>query len=376
MKTPTVFYDYHLPREKIAQQPSQRRDASRLLVVHRSSGEIEHRIFRSITEYLQEGDLLVVNDTRVFPARMFFRKQTGARIEILFLRRCDSDMNGKTSGIPKTSLGVAHHKNGELWQVLARPGKRLKLGICLVSEKSKKTKIIVEGKDEEEGTYWIRLLSPYDTESLFEKYGSVPLPPYVHKPLRSRERYQTVYAAAAGSTAAPTAGLHFTPALMKKIRSIGCQFATITLHIGPATFRPIRSEFAEDHPMHPEWYSIPQKAVDAIINTKERGGRVIAVGTTSVRTLETWGLDSGLRIQDSGKSLISRPDPKFTNLYITEGFQFRVVDALVTNFHLPRSTLLILVSAFCGRELLLKAYGEAIKRDYRFYSFGDAMLII
>ncbi|MFH1538701.1 MAG: tRNA preQ1(34) S-adenosylmethionine ribosyltransferase-isomerase QueA [bacterium] len=373
MKTPTRLYDYRLPREMIAQEPAGERDSSRLLVVERGAGTLTHRRFGDIAGYLREGDLLVVNDTRVFPARLFFKKETGARIEFLFVHPVDT-------------------ADESAWIALAKPGKRLKEGIKLSLEKNPGISIEVEGKDAEEGTYSVRFHPPAPRlrggrlRGVFERYGAVPLPPYIEKPLADIDRYQTIYSNAdggtcgvtCGSTAAPTAGLHFTPELMEKLKGIGCRIASVTLHIGYATFRPIRTEFAEDHPMHAEWYSVPDETAAAINRTRKNGGRVVAVGTTSVRTLESWAKTAPLPSRGGGETcgVTHGSAGAWTNLYITEGFPFRAVDVLVTNFHLPKSTLIVLTAAFCGRELLLRAYGEAIKNGYRFYSLGDAMLIL
>lgn len=350
MKTPARLYDYHLPKEMIAQEPVSPRDASRLLVVDRGTGALAHRRFGDIAEYLREGDLLIVNNTRVFPARLFFKKETGARIEFLFVHPVDAN-------------------DESTWIALAKPGKRLKKGTKLSLEKNPDISIEVEGKNIEEGACAVRFKQNEEPRKIFEQYGAVPLPPYIEKPLKDNERYQTIYSDYDGSTAAPTAGLHFTPTLMQKLKGIGCRFATVTLHIGYATFRPIRTEHVEDHHMHAEWYSMPDETAAAINQTKKSGGRVVAVGTTSVRTLESWA-------KKSPDALPSRGGSEWTNLYIAGGFPFRAVDVLITNFHLPKSTLIVLAAAFCGRDLLLRAYKEAIEKGYRFYSLGDAMLIV
>jgi S-adenosylmethionine:tRNA ribosyltransferase-isomerase len=357
----TSDFDYSLPEASIAQTPIEPRDASRLLVFHRENGAIEHRIFRDIGEYVRPGDLLVLNQTRVIPARIHARKETGGRVELLLLRRRD-----------------------ELtWEALVG-GKGLRVGKKIRVENGPEAEIteLLDGSER-----LVRFAEPI--EPSLSKVGNVPLPPYIHEKLNDPERYQTVYAREPGSAAAPTAGLHFTPRLLEELRDAGVRFAYVTLHVGLDTFAPVTEDNPQEHKIHTEWCELPQETADAVKQTKQDGGRVIAVGTTSVRTLESAGLvnrnmgigpgepqlptpNARLPIPDSPISPFSGP----TSLYILPGYQFKVVDAMITNFHLPKSTLLMLVSAFAGREEILKAYEIAIRDGYRFYSFGDAMLIL
>jgi S-adenosylmethionine:tRNA ribosyltransferase-isomerase len=342
----TSDFDYHLPESSIAQTPAEPRDSSRLLVLHRDTGDIEHRIFRDVTDYLRAGDLLVLNQTRVIPARIYARKSTGGRVELLLLRRRE----------PLT------------WEALVG-GKGLCVGITVRVEDGPQAEIleILEGSER-----LIKFAEPI--EAYFSKVGNVPLPPYIHEKLNDPERYQTVYAKEPGSAAAPTAGLHFTPRLLEELQVKGVKIAYVTLHVGLDTFAPVTEENPEEHKIHTEWCELPVETADAINETRARGGRVIAVGTTSVRTLESAGQYSKLdnSTQDSQISPFIGP----TSLYILPGYQFKVVDVMITNFHLPKSTLLMLVSAFAGREKILETYETAIKEGYRFYSFGDAMLIL
>jgi S-adenosylmethionine:tRNA ribosyltransferase-isomerase len=335
----TSDFDYNLPAEFIAQTPVEPRDSSRLLVLKRDTGVLEHRIFREIGEYLRPGDLLVINRTRVIPARIYARKATGGRVEILLLRREDL----------------------LTWECLAG-GKGLTAGKTITIENGPEAKIVevLDGARRR-----VRFLEPI--EPYFPVAGNVPLPPYIHEPLKNPERYQTVYASDPGSAAAPTAGLHFTPRLMDDLKSQGVNFAEVTLHVGLDTFAPVTEDDPEEHQIHTEWCEVPPKAVEAITKARETGGRIIAVGTTSVRTLE-----SAARVGQFG--VLSHSGP--TNLYILPGFHFKLVDAMITNFHLPKSTLIMLVSAFAGGEQILQAYEIAKQEHYRFYSFGDAMLII
>ncbi len=344
-------FDYELPPEYIAQTPVEPRDAARLMVLNRADQSIAHRIFRDIGDYLRPGDLLVLNDTRVIPARLFGRKLPGGgRVEVLLLR-------------PRTPT---------VWEALVR-GRGVRVGTRIGMEKSDLT-----GEVREVGETGERVIA-FDRPltSLLESIGTIPLPPYIRTPLKDPERYQTVYARHAGAVAAPTAGLHFTPELMLRLRQQGIGLAYVTLHIGLDTFRPVTEERIEEHRIHTEWARLPVETARQINATRLAGGRVVAVGTTVVRTLETaaW---RGLG-QAEGDACPWHPVAPFegqTDLFIIPGFQFRVVDALITNFHLPRSTLLMLVSAFAGREFILRAYQEAIREGYRFYSFGDAMLIL
>jgi S-adenosylmethionine:tRNA ribosyltransferase-isomerase len=350
----TSDFDYHLPESSIAQTPAEPRDSSRLLVLHRDTGEFEHRIFRDVTDYLRAGDLLVLNQTRVIPARIYARKSTGGRAELLLLRRRD----------PLT------------WEALVG-GKGLRVGTTVRVEEGPEAEIleILEGSER-----LIKFAEPI--EGYFSKVGNVPLPPYIHEKLNDPERYQTVYAKEPGSAAAPTAGLHFTPRLLEELQVKGAKIAYVTLHVGLDTFAPVTEENPEEHKIHTEWCELPQETADAINDTRARGARVIAVGTTSVRTLESAEIgnreseislsDSQLPNNDSRISPFIGP----TSLFILPGYQFKVVDVMITNFHLPKSTLLMLVSAFVGREKILETYETAIKEGYRFYSFGDAMLIL
>ena len=335
----TADFDYALPDELIAQTPIEPRDASRLLVLERESGAITHATFAQIGAFLRAGDLLVLNETRVLRARLHgVRADTGGRVEVLLTRRLE----------------------GGRWEALARPARRLSAGRRLRFGE-------LEATVESAGEDGVRVLRfPPDVEP--ERLGEVPLPPYIHRALADPERYQTVYASVPGSAAAPTAGLHFTPALLDSLREAGIGVATLLLHVGPGTFRPVSVEDPREHAMHAEWYSLTGAACEAIAATRTRGGRVIAIGTTSVRVLEQAGLDAG-----EGPL---RPGSGWTRLLILPGHRFRVVDALVTNFHLPRSTLLMLVSALAGRERVLAAYQEAVVERYRFFSFGDAMLVL
>jgi len=345
----TSDFDYNLPESSIAQTPAEPRDSSRLLVLHRDSGELEHCIFRDVTDYLRAGDLLVLNQTRVIPARIYARKETGGRVELLLLRRRD-----------------------ELtWEALVG-GKGLRVGKMVRVEDGPEVEIteILEGSER-----LIKFTEPI--EPYFSKVGNVPLPPYIHEKLDDPERYQTVYAREPGSAAAPTAGLHFTPRLLDELRAKGVKIAYVTLHVGLDTFAPVTENKPEEHKIHTEWCELLQETADLINRTKQSGGRVMAVGTTSVRTLEsaaTRNLQHATLITDHSSLITAFTDS--TDLFILPGYQFKVVDAMITNFHLPKSTLLMLVSAFAGREKILETYETAIKEGYRFYSFGDAMLIL
>ncbi|MDQ3004559.1 MAG: tRNA preQ1(34) S-adenosylmethionine ribosyltransferase-isomerase QueA [Chloroflexota bacterium] len=350
----TSDFDYNLPEAYIAQTPAEPRDSSRLLVLHRDTGALEHCIFRDATDYLNVGDLLVLNQTRVIPARIYARKETGGRVELLLLRRRD-----------------------ELtWEALVG-GKGLRVDMILRVEDGPKVQIveILEGSER-----LIKFSEPIET--YFSKVGNVPLPPYIHEKLDDPERYQTVYAREPGSAAAPTAGLHFTPRLLEELQVKGVKIAYVTLHVGLDTFVPVTEEDPETHKIHSEWCELSQDTADAINETRARGGRVIAVGTTSVRTLESAShysaLDNSITSESRISSIDSRISPFIgpTRLFILPGFKFQVVDAMITNFHLPKSTLLMLVSAFAGREKILETYETAIQEGYRFYSFGDAMLIL
>jgi len=334
----TSDFDYHLPESSIAQTPAEPRDSSRLLVLHRDMDELEHRIFRDVTDYLRAGDLLVLNQTRVIPARIYARKETGGRVELLLLRRRD-----------------------ELtWEALMG-GKGLRVGMIVRVEDGPEVEIIEELNGSERLIKFSEPIEPF-----FSKVGNVPLPPYIHEKLEDPERYQTVYAKELGSAAAPTAGLHFTPRLLEELQVKGVRIAYVTLHVGLDTFAPVTEDDPEEHKIHSEWCELSQETADAINETRVRGGRVIAVGTTSVRTLESAAVG-----RDSISSYVGS-----TSLFILPRYQFKVVDVMITNFHLPKSTLLMLVSAFAGREKILQTYEIAVQEGYRFYSFGDALLIL
>jgi len=336
----TSDFDYHLPESSIGQTPAEPRDSSRLLILHRDSGEVEHRIFRDLSLILHPGDLLILNRTRVIPARIFAKKETGGHVELLLLRRRD-----------------------ELtWESLVG-GKGLRVGKKVFVENGPQAEIleILEGSER-----LIKFSEPI--EPYFSNVGNVPLPPYIHEKLSDPERYQTVYSRDVGSAAAPTAGLHFTPQLLDELREKGIKIAYVTLHVGLDTFAPVTEDNPEEHKIHTEWCELPQETADLINQTKSLGGRVIAVGTTSVRTLE-----SAARNTQHATPITSFIGP--TNIFILPGYQFQIVDAMITNFHLPKSTLIMLASAFAGREKILKTYNIAIQEGYRFYSFGDAMFI-
>ncbi len=347
-------YDYELPPERIAQSPMEPRDAARLMVVHRATGRIEHRIFREIVDYLRPGDLLVFNDTRVIPARLFAVKPTGGRVELLLVRRVD----------PERWWAMVRGRH-------IRPGTRLQL-----LSGSQPVDLYAEVEAEGEGP--LRLLRfSIPPEGWLERLGVIPLPPYIRRPLHDPERYQTVYARVPGSVAAPTAGLHFTPELLARLRDHGVRLAFVTLHISLDTFRPIETPDVREHKLHREWCSLSADTAALINRTRLEGGRIIAVGTTVVRVLETaarYGL--GCSPEAVCPWQVVGPFEGETDLFIYPGFEFRVVDALITNFHLPRSTLLLLVAAFMGYERMREAYQVAIAEGYRFYSFGDAMLIL
>ena len=340
MKTSDFYYD--LPEELIAQKPVYPRDSSRLMVIDRKTGTIEHRIFHDVIEYLNPGDVLVVNETRVIPARLYgVKAETGGAIEFLLLKRL----------------------NLTDWEVILKPGKRAKPGAEFIFGEGKlKATILSIGED---GGRTVRFSWDGVFEDILDELGQMPLPPYIHERLEDRNRYQTVYARTDGSAAAPTAGLHFTPELLECIREKGIDVVPVLLHVGLGTFRPVKEENVDDHHMHSEYYEVTDEQAERINAARERGGRVFCVGTTSVRTLETVADDSGRVHAGSG----------FTQIFIKPGVRIKAVDALITNFHLPESTLLMLVSAFIGRETALHAYEIAVSERYRFFSFGDAMLI-
>jgi S-adenosylmethionine:tRNA ribosyltransferase-isomerase len=338
----TSAFDYDLPPEYIAQTPVEPRDASRLMVIHRETGQLEHAIFRDIGRFLQPGDVLVLNQTRVIPARLFARKiPTGGRVELLLLRRQDA----------------------YTWEVLVG-GKGLKPGKTVQVEDGPQAEIlaVLEGPRR-----LVRFSQP--PEEFWDAAGYMPLPPYIHVPLADPERYQTVFARQPGSAAAPTAGLHFTPRLLAELQQQGIRIANITLHVGLDTFAPVTEDRPEEHKIHTEWCRVDPQAARQINRAAAEGGRVVAVGTTAVRTLESAALHAG------PEQVVAAYEGA-TDLFILPGYQFLAVDALVTNFHLPKSTLIMLVSAFAGRQQVLDAYRLAIQQGYRFYSFGDAMLIL
>lgn len=337
------LFDYELPEELIAQKPLPERDQSRLLVLDRHSGKIEHRHFYEITAFLNPGDCLVFNDSRVIPARLIGEKEeTGAGIELLLLR--------KTAG-------------NDQWEALARPAKRIREGTIIRFGGGKLLATCVAVG--EEGLREFRFEYQGLFDEVLEELGEMPLPPYIHEKLEEKERYQTVYAKNKGSAAAPTAGLHFTEPLLEKIRAKGIHCAFLTLHVGLGTFRPVTVKNVKEHQMHSEFYHMSEKTAQMLEETKQRGGKIVAVGTTVVRTLETIAHAKGQFAESSG----------WTDIFIYPGHTFKGIDAMLTNFHLPKSTLLMLVSAFAGREKILNSYREAVRKQYRFFSFGDAMLI-
>lgn len=332
-------FDYDLPQELIAQHPMEPRDHSRLLVVDKKTGEIEHRHFYDLVNYLKPGDVLVFNDTRVIPARLHGTKDTGAHVEVFLLTRRDATD----------------------WEVLVRPGKKLQVG-AKINFSDELSCEVIEHTDF--GGRVVRFKYDGIFEEILDRLGETPLPPYITAPLEDKERYQTVYNRERGSAAAPTAGLHFTKELLQKIKEIGCEEVFVTLHVGLGTFRPVSEAKIEDHKMHKEFYTVSQEAADAVNKAKAEGRRIIAVGTTAVRTLEAAGVDGQLHAGSS-----------WTNIFIYPGYKFRLVDDLVTNFHLPQSTLLMLVSTLSTREIMLQTYKKAVEEKYRFFSFGDAMFI-
>ena len=339
----TADFSYELPQELIAQDPLPDRSSSRLMVLDRESGEISHHIFHDLPAFLMPGDTLVLNNTRVIPARLFgVREGHTGRVEVLLLKR----------------------KEDRVWETLVRPGKKCRPGTRLSFGDGLLTAEIIDVV--EDGNRLIR----FDYEGIFEEIldqlGQMPLPPYITHELKDKNRYQTVYARYDGSAAAPTAGLHFTPQLLNQIRQMGVNIAQVTLHVGLGTFRPVKVEDVTQHHMHSEYYEINEETADLINRTGENGGRIICVGTTSVRTLESAADDAGYVHEGSG----------WTDIFIYPGYRFKTVDGLITNFHLPESTLLMLVSAFAGKEHVLKAYAQAVEERYRFFSFGDAMLIM
>ena len=335
-------FDYYLPEELIAQVPIEKRDESRLLVVDKNEKTIEHKVFKNIIDYLEPGDCIVRNNTKVIPARLYGKKETGANVEFVLLNQIE----------------------GDIWESIVRPGNKLRPGTkVLFGDGLLEAEIldIMEG-----GTRKVKFTYQGIFNEILDKIGLMPLPPYIHESLKDKDRYQTVYAKFKGSAAAPTAGLHFTPELLKQIEEKGIKIANVTLHVGIGTFRPVKEENIEDHKMHTEHFYIKEEDCQKINEAKQNGKRVIAVGTTSCRVLET--------IADEKTGMV-KPQEGDTGIYIYPGYNFKCIDALITNFHLPKSTLLMLVSAFADREFILKAYEEAVKKSYRFFSFGDAMLI-
>ncbi|MED1852080.1 tRNA preQ1(34) S-adenosylmethionine ribosyltransferase-isomerase QueA [Brevibacillus borstelensis] len=337
-------FDFELPERLIAQHPLEDRTASRLLVMNKRTGELAHRQFTQLIDYLNPGDVLVLNDSRVLPARLIGEKaDTGAKIEVLLLK----------------SLGE------DRWETLVKPGKRVKPGTVVVFGNGQ-LRCVCEDVTETGGRI-VRFHYEGIFYEILDQLGSMPLPPYIHAQLDDQERYQTVYAKERGSAAAPTAGLHFTEAYLKRLEEKGVQIAYITLHVGLGTFRPVTADLVEEHVMHSEYYEIPQKTAEIVNAAKAEGRRVIAVGTTSCRTLETVGqAHDGKLAAESG----------WTDIFIYPGYRFRIIDGLLTNFHLPKSSLVMLVSALAGRDHIMNAYRAAVKEEYRFFSFGDAMLLI
>ncbi len=357
----TSDFDYHLPESSIAQTPLEPRDSSRLLVLHRDTGEVEHRIFQDLDLFLNPNDLLILNRTRVIPARIFACKETGGRVELLLLRRRDS----------------------LTWESLVG-GKGLRVGTKVKVENGPDAEVLEVLEGSERLIQFSEPIEPY-----FPRVGHVPLPPYIHENLADPERYQTVYAREVGSAAAPTAGLHFTARLLEELQAKGVKIGFVTLHVGLDTFAPVTEENPQEHKIHTEWCELPLETAELINQTRQAGGRVIAVGTTSVRTLESaerYSILDHSTPDESRTSNIGSPisDSEYrispfigpTSIFILPGYEFKVVDAMITNFHLPKSTLIMLVSAFAGRERILSTYKLAIKQGYRFYSFGDAMLIL
>lgn len=340
-KLSTDMFDYELPKEFIAQTPAEPRDHSKLLVYERQTDAVRHRHFYNLPEYLRAGDVLVINETRVLPARLMGRRETGGVIELLLLNRREKD----------------------IWETLARPGRRIRPGDRLVFSEGLSADVL---ESLEDGGRLVRFNYDGVFEEILDALGQMPLPPYITERLENKERYQTVYSKETGSAAAPTAGLHFTPELLNKIREMGVKIVPVLLHVGLGTFRPVKVRDVAEHKMHSEYYSLSPQAADAINKAKASGGRIISVGTTSTRVLETV----------CGEDGVIRARTGWTDIFIYPGYKFKCVDCLITNFHLPQSTLLMLVSAFCSREKILEIYEEAKKEDYRFFSFGDAMLII
>lgn len=335
-------FDYFLPEERIAQVPLEQRDMSRLMVLDRKNKTIAHRSFRDVLEYLKPGDVLVINDTRVVPARLYGNRRSGAKIETLFLRNLGDDT----------------------WECLVKPGNRVPVGDVIVFADGQMTGTVIDKTPS--GGRVIRFETSRTVDEIVEEFGEMPLPHYIKHKLDDPERYQTVYNEHKGSVAAPTAGLHFTPELLSEIEQMGVKIARLTLHVGLGTFRPVKVENVEEHVMHSEYYIVSKECADTVNEARRNGGRVIAVGTTVVRTLETVAVPGEDFEECSG----------WTDIFIYPGYEFKAVDCMMTNFHLPKSTLLMLVSAFADREFILDAYKKAVEEEYRFFSFGDSMLIL
>ena len=341
MKTSDFFYE--LPENLIAQTPIEPRNASRLMILHKKTGELEHRIFKDLGEYLRPGDCLVLNDTRVIPARIYGVKEgTGAVVEFLLVSQ----------------------KENDVWECLCKPGKRVKIGTKFSFGEGKLIGEIID-INEDDGNRFVKFSCDGSIYAVLDEIGAMPLPPYIKEKLKDKERYQTVYSKELGSAAAPTAGLHFTPEMLDEIRKSGVKTAYVTLHVGLGTFRPVKVDDVTKHKMHTEHYIMPQKTADMINETKKNGGRVICVGTTSCRTVESVATKNGCVCADEDD----------TSIFIYPGYEFKCMDALITNFHLPESTLIMLVSAFAGFDNIMNAYNTAVAEKYRFFSFGDAMFI-
>ena len=338
----TADFDFYLPEELIAQTPLERRDASRLLTLDKHTGAVEHHHFYELPQFLKPGDCLVLNDSRVLPARLIGHRPTGGACEVLLLV----------------------DRGDKCWECLVRPGRKLRPGAQVIFGEGKELTATIE-EELEDGKRLVRFYYEGIFLEILGHLGKMPLPPYIKEELRDNERYQTVYSKVVGSAAAPTAGLHFTPELLEQVQNMGVKVCYVTLHVGLGTFRPVKAEDIQDHEMHSEFCMISRETADIINETKRNGGRVICVGTTSCRTIESFAAEDGTMTERSG----------WTNIFIYPGYRFKVLDALVTNFHLPQSTLIMLVSALAGREHVLAAYEEAVKERYRFFSFGDAMFI-
>lgn len=334
-------FNYELPEELIAQHPLEKRDESRLMVLNRKEKTIEHKVFKDIIDYLKPGDCLVRNNTKVIPARLYGKKNTGANVEFLLLKNMGND----------------------IWETIVRPGNKLHSGAKVIFGDGILKAEILETLDG--GTRKVKFYYEGIFNEVLDKIGLMPLPPYIHEKLKQKDRYQTVYAKYDGSAAAPTAGLHFTKELLEEIQKNGIEIANVTLHVGIGTFRPVKEETVEEHKMHTEHFYIKKEDVDKINKAKQNGGRIIAVGTTSCRVLETIADENGIVKECEGD----------TSIFIYPGYKFKILDALITNFHLPQSTLLMLVSALARKDYIMKAYEEAVKQKYRFFSFGDAMFI-